>query len=285
MFASRARNPEDPRVIVGDGPFAACWDGKAWSVGTGVKSLDEFTSDFIALSDSEAFKLVRDARTALSTKFGQEPTISQRAAKDSSKADQDEIASEKKRSSIEGVNTPVDQAKISAQTHADRSEAEGRVPNVKYSASDDARFVFFGMRLLAFVVGFSVIFLAEAVLLHWIGEATHRRIMPRGLGWIVIPIFGGMFCWAAVPQSNSDFQILWNKCQDLLSRQTPFVRWCSACVLIWLAAVATFFLVMDPFGRYVSNEEWSELVRLLTLPPIIGVIVAWLVAKLVGDRL
>lgn len=70
MFACKARDPADPRVIVGDGPFAANWDGKAWSRGMGIKSVDEIVDDFVALSEKEASDCLSVARKALSTETG-----------------------------------------------------------------------------------------------------------------------------------------------------------------------------------------------------------------------
>lgn len=87
MFASKARDSADPRVIVGDGSFAANWDGKSWSRGMGVKSVDEMNDDFVALSDSEASKLVSAARSALANEFADDPLASQLAANVTPKVD------------------------------------------------------------------------------------------------------------------------------------------------------------------------------------------------------
>lgn len=87
MFASKARDSADPRMIVGDGSFAANWDGKSWSRGMGVKSVDEMNDDFVALSDREAAKLVSAARTALEIEFAEEPPASQVAPNVTPKVD------------------------------------------------------------------------------------------------------------------------------------------------------------------------------------------------------
>lgn len=116
------------------------------------------------------------------------------------------------------------------------------------------------------------------------------RLVPRGFGWVVLPIMGGIFgaqigYMAGDPgffsRVNRDWvRESWGVIQ-LASVQT---RLWLAFAILWILVVILVFLVFDPFPRYRwSGTEWVKFLTVLFGPILVGLLsihlYSWAITK------
>ena len=107
----------------------------------------------------------------------------------------------------------------------------------------------------------------EVVLVAGMSAAAGGRyqIVPRGLGWIVLPISAMIGGWrvgeAFDPQRVTEsIRLL----ADVLTKGQRLWVGCSA---IWLVFCCLFFLLFDPFHRYFwQAEEWEKFIFVCAAP-------------------
>lgn len=133
--------------------------------------------------------------------------------------------------------------------------------------------------LIGFIVGAAIVIAFEGALLAAIAWLFQVRLLPRGLGWVVMPIVGGFF-GARVGYAAADpsfFPTIRRNLARELSRfseaATIETRLWFAFSLLWVVVVIMFFLVFDPFGRYRwSDREWGKFLTVLVGPAFVGFI-------------
>lgn len=110
--------------------------------------------------------------------------------------------------------------------------------------------------------------LLEALLLGGISGATGRSWMPRGLGWVAIPIAAGL----AGAALGSRFRL---RQVGVSLAQRPTLKLAVVGILVWIVMVVGYTMVADPFGGYWDSDEWASLWRWLLIPPVLaGVLLA-----------
>ena len=113
---------------------------------------------------------------------------------------------------------------------------------------------------------------------------TNSRVMPRGLGWVVLPFAGGLAGWTFGQQIGIE-GLLTKLEVKLLNWSNKKLRAWGAGSAIWVLAVCTVFAIFDPFDRYRWREdEWTKLLFILFGPPIIGLIGIQLFEWALKDR-
>jgi hypothetical protein len=128
------------------------------------------------------------------------------------------------------------------------------------------------------VVFFAIFFVAvvalEATLLVAMETVFNTRLLPRGLGWIVMPFTAGLAGWAFGQQVGFEglFRATSAKTGDLL-QVAQFRAWVAGSVL-WAIFLAGVFLIFDPFDRYQISywrqEDWLRFIAMLAGPPFIA---------------
>jgi hypothetical protein len=124
---------------------------------------------------------------------------------------------------------------------------------------------------LFFVVAFLLALCLEVLLLAGIGALFNQRVIPRGLGWLVLPILAGIAGWTFGKEFGLD-SILEFASEKLNSAGKTSRVWLAGSVL-WMVGVVAIFLVFDPFGRYRWYEtEWLKFLSILFGVPIFGLL-------------
>ena len=138
------------------------------------------------------------------------------------------------------------------------------------------KFVF---ALIGLVVGAALVLLLEGALLAAMSWLFGRGLVPRGIGWIAMPIVGGalgaQLGWIA-GNPGSFSTIRWSpveRLRDAVDGATSETRLWLAFATLWLLGVVLAFLVFDPFGRYYwSQREWLKFLTVLLGPVILALL-------------
>ncbi len=127
---------------------------------------------------------------------------------------------------------------------------------------------------------FAIFFVAavafEATIFVAIEAIFNTRLVPRGLGWIVIPFSAGLAGWAFGQQVGVEgiLRVTHVKTQTLL-QVTQFRIWIAGSAL-WTVTILGVFLVFDPFDRYRISywheEDWLKFIAMLAAPPFVGLL-------------
>lgn len=118
-------------------------------------------------------------------------------------------------------------------------------------------------RIAGFVVGAGLIIGCEALLVLAFSSNGYR-LVPRGIGWIVVPILAGI-AGARIAEQRARPTAIW-----LLKPQTgkPAARYIGLGSVCWIAAVFIWAFVFNGLGNYWSSDETSFFWKALTVPPL-----------------
>jgi hypothetical protein len=123
------------------------------------------------------------------------------------------------------------------------------------------------LKVIGFVAGFGAAVGVEFLILSGLGEATHRTIMPRGLGWVVIPVVAGI----------AGARFLSNLQPEHVARllgNSQRQRYGIAAAASWVVLVVAYVIVAQPFGYYgMDHDDWMALFRWLLIPPVVGLFI------------
>lgn len=127
-----------------------------------------------------------------------------------------------------------------------------------------------------FAIFFVATFAVEAALFVAMEALFNTRLIPRGLGWIVMPFSAGFAGWAFGQQVGIEgvFKVSGVKLQDLLNA-TRFRAWAAGSAL-WTVIILGVFLIFDPFDRYRirywTEEDWFKCFAIIVGPSMIGLL-------------
>jgi hypothetical protein len=124
--------------------------------------------------------------------------------------------------------------------------------------------------LVGVIAGFVLALAAEMTLLLLLSELFHVRLMPRGVGWIVVPIFGAIAGWRF--GRNFNFGNAAYLTSRRLSATPRLTRLWVAGSVFWIMSALTFFAVFNPYGSYWSSDEWHQFWMVLIAPPVLGLV-------------
>ena len=129
---------------------------------------------------------------------------------------------------------------------------------------------------VAFVIAGVLLFGVEFLVLKLAEAITGSRLMPRGLGWIVVPIVGGIAAARIAP--NLRIAHL----SPVVDRW-PFVRTALALVGSWVVLVAIYVMLVEPFGYRWTKDEYWLLGKWLILPAlglvVVSALIHWALAR------
>jgi hypothetical protein len=127
-----------------------------------------------------------------------------------------------------------------------------------------------------FAVFFAATLAFEAALFVGMETLFNSRMVPRGLGWIVMPFTAGFAGWAFGHEVGIEGLVKASriKPEDLLRIKS--LRFWIAGSTVWAVAVLGLFAVFDPFDRYRISywreQEWFKFFALLIGAPLAGLL-------------
>ncbi|WP_417712173.1 hypothetical protein [Roseibium aggregatum] len=108
--------------------------------------------------------------------------------------------------------------------------------------------------ILGFLICFAITSGALIALLVIVSEIFNSRFVPRGLGWFVVPVLGGWFGWKFGTQVGIESVLGRIQIEQRLANRLTRI-WVAGSSL-WLVSSAFYLLVGEPYGSYVSDDEY-----------------------------
>lgn len=129
-------------------------------------------------------------------------------------------------------------------------------------------------KVVVFLVGFFGTALLMLSVLYLLGAMFNTRLVPRGPGWIVIPIIAGVTLAKLVPEKGWGFpalnRLLEPLTQKFLSLSLP-ARAGVVGSVFWAFVVIAFVIIFEPYGSYVSDRKMWQIVKIVVFPPLVSV--------------
>lgn len=124
------------------------------------------------------------------------------------------------------------------------------------------------LMLLGFVVCAGVVLVLEFALLYAIQEGTHSRIMPRGIGWFLVPFAAGiggakLFAHLAIFKAET-----WRNLSTTSAHIDRHFRLMLVGAAAWFIGYIGYWFIAEPFGYSMNSRETWEFVRTLLIPPV-----------------
>jgi len=140
------------------------------------------------------------------------------------------------------------------------------------------------LRIAGFIVGTGLAVLLELVLLMLLSGLFGKQLMPRGLGWFVLPIVAGIACARVAPELGplgryASFVLVKN-----FWSASPASRLVVVAPVFWVLAVGAFVVVFGPYGYSMSSSEYEHMMKVMFFPPAILVAGYFVYKKLVLGR-
>src|SRR3954449_2688373 len=123
-------------------------------------------------------------------------------------------------------------------------------------------------RIVGFAFCCALAVALEALLVYALGGMFHRQMMPRGAGWVAIPIMAGVV-GAGVFSSAID------KFAEESSRE---IRLATVAIGSWIALALLYMFLAEPYGTYMSHEEYVSAAEWVLIPTLAGIII-WRCAR------
>lgn len=120
------------------------------------------------------------------------------------------------------------------------------------------------LRIIGFLVGVAAIVVLEAIIIA-IMSSGYYRFTPKGLGWVIFPILGGIASAAWFEQKSG--VIAAKAKSDIVASTTK--RFFISSVVCWIVGVLAYVFVFEPFGRYWLSSDYAFLWKLLLVPPAV----------------
>jgi hypothetical protein len=123
------------------------------------------------------------------------------------------------------------------------------------------------MRFLGFVVGFAVTAFLEYVLLHALGR------VPRGLGWVVLPIAAGISFSSATPALIGRFSRA--DVENIFFSLSRGARGLAIGCGIWLLAVPVYVYLFQPYDDSLFDmysDDYFHMLKVMVFPVGLAVI-------------
>lgn len=175
--------------------------------------------------------------------------------------------------------------KLGALKHADLIATAAAAPTPL--ATEVRRHTFspatFMIHAMAFVAGFVAVAIALVTFLLLVGNALDRQLIPRGPGWLVMPVLGGILCATIVPRTWSQAMGTLAPLRTRLLGLSFFARSSIVGTIAWLTLLGAYSVIFEPLGTRVSDAEFESAIKLMLLPPIVGVFLMWLVLTFLGQ--
>jgi hypothetical protein len=137
------------------------------------------------------------------------------------------------------------------------------------------------LRVVGFVLGAGAAVALEAALLLLISVIFGREFMPRGAGWLFLPIALGISASAAAPN-------IWLRIQrgDFPAAQrfrsaSLLVRGAIVFPVFWILCVGIYTYLFEPYG-YMGDSDYIHMFKVMLFPPAVALVGVLLYKKLIA---
>ena len=118
-------------------------------------------------------------------------------------------------------------------------------------------------RLLGFLLLFGLAILIELLIVGIISAIFNTRLMPRGIGWIIIPIILGTYGW----RSAHNFTIDTIKSLPIINKingTKGITRYYIAASAFWTLIASAYSILSDTVNSY--HFKWELYLQILIIP-------------------
>lgn len=119
-------------------------------------------------------------------------------------------------------------------------------------------------KVFGFMLGFGTVAILEILVIYLIGELLNSRIVPRGPGWIFIPVVAGVAGWKLLRDVN--FTGAFGHAVHEMTTMNQLNRLLIAAYGSWALIVGGYAFFADPYGYRISVDEWVQIVKILMVP-------------------
>ena len=127
---------------------------------------------------------------------------------------------------------------------------------------------------IGFVTAFAAVLVIEILVLYGIGDALDSRLVPRGLGWLVLPVLAGLAGWTLFKELP--FETAAESALKVLFANTRLNRFLLATHTSWVIVVSAYVFFAEPFGYSMRGSEWLDFLQVIFVPPIVLTIVVFM---------
>lgn len=130
------------------------------------------------------------------------------------------------------------------------------------------------LRILGFIIGTALAFAFEFALLLIINEVFEVRLLPRGIGWVAIPIFIGISAAKLAPRIErfpkfNEFKFNELSLNKLFWESSKITRIVFVAPIFWICSVILYVFLFEPYGGYMSDRDYLHMFKVMSFPSII----------------
>ena len=122
------------------------------------------------------------------------------------------------------------------------------------------------LRIIGFVVGLAATFVLEYLFFLLLGEILGRRMMPRGIGWVIMPFLAGVSLGAIAPELPVASRYAKRGLQEQFRRATVIGRFVVVAPLFWAFCVGAYVLIFEPYGYRILSREYAHMAKVILYP-------------------
>lgn len=137
-------------------------------------------------------------------------------------------------------------------------------------------------KIVLFIVGAGSVIVLEFLFISLINWILDIRLMPHGIGWIIIPIILGIHFSRNINKwivEDNLLKVIYNKIKVLFRSSTEFTKICILFPIFWGICVISYILTFNPFGYSVSSSEWLLTIKVILFPSFI-IYIAYLLYRI-----
>ncbi len=130
------------------------------------------------------------------------------------------------------------------------------------------------LRILGFIIGTALAFAFEFALLLIINEVFEVRLLPKGIGWVAMPIFIGISAAKLAPRIERLSKF--NECEfkqlslsKLFWESSKITRIVFVAPIFWICSVILYVFLFEPYGGYMSDRDYLHMFKVMLFPSII----------------
>jgi len=129
-----------------------------------------------------------------------------------------------------------------------------------------SRLKLFFLRGLGFICAAGFVIVIEFLLILVFNLIFNARLIPIGIGWLVLPFLFGIHGSKVAPYY---YIIKLPKIINFLQIKFLALKKALIITLLWIFFICAFVIVFQPFGGSINDEELSFLIKAILFPPLI----------------
>lgn len=126
-------------------------------------------------------------------------------------------------------------------------------------------------RIAGFVVGAGLTFVLEVGFLLFLGELFGKRLMPRGLGWVILPILAGIALARVAPDLGPVGRFASTALVRNFWSASPLGRLVVVAPVFWILAVGAYVILFEPYGDMYSSD-YIHMMKVMLFPSILFIV-------------